>query len=227
MAEVVLFLPFNLGKLPTFSPRSRLIPGNIPVREVTLRLTCSSLAPWRFLREAPSFHHLHGPPPSLVPLIREQLRIHAPAERCFDLTRSVDLHADSSPGIAARAVAGRCTGLSKNGDSTTWSARFFGLRFRMTTRIENFSRPLRFDDRLTHGLLRRFAHTYRFDALPDGTCILSDELTVSAPFPPLGYLVERLYLERRMCALVRHRLTAIKAVAEDDTLWPRYLSPAA
>ena len=156
-------------------------------------------------------------------LLHASVHVHAPAVRCFDLTRSVDLHVDSSPDIAARAVGGRRTGLSQDGDSTVWSARFFGLRFRMTTRVENFSPPTHFDDRLTRGLLRRFAHTYRCDPLPDGTCTLSDHLTVEAPFGPLGRLIERFYLHHRLHALVRHRLRAIKTVAEDDTLWPCYL----
>ena len=156
-------------------------------------------------------------------LIHETIHVHAPPARCFDLARSVDLHADSSPAIAARAVAGRRTGLSADGDWTTWSARFLGLRFRLTTRIAHFSPPAHFDDRLTRGLLRRFAHTYRCDPLPGDSCALSDHLTVAAPFGPLGRLVERLYLARRMRFLVRHRLRAIKAVAEDAALWPRYL----
>ena len=161
-----------------------------------------------------------------MPLIHETVHVRAPVARCFDLTRSVDLHVDSSPGIAARAVDGRRTGLSTEGDWTVWSARFFGLRFRMTTRIEHFTPPHRFEDRLMRGLLRRFTHAYRCDPLPDGTCALSDHLTVEAPFPPFGRLVERLYLQRRMRILVRQRLHAIKTVAEDDTLWPRYLAAA-
>ena len=159
-----------------------------------------------------------------MPIIQETVHVRAPVARCFDLARNVDLHVDSSTGIAARAVGGRRTGLSGDGDWTTWSARFFGLRFRLTTRVAHFDPPRRFDDQLTHGLLRRFAHTYRCDPLPDGDCALSDHLTVEAPFPPLGRLVERLYLERRMRVLVRSRLLAIKQVAEDDALWPRYLA---
>ena len=161
-----------------------------------------------------------------MPLIQETVHVRAPATRCFDLTRSVDLHVDSSTAIAARAVGGRRTGLSGPGDWTTWSARFFGLRFRLTTGVDHFAPPHRFDDCLLRGLLRRFAHTYHCIARPDGTCDLSDALTVEAPFGPLGRLAERLYLARHMRTLVRQRLLAIKAVAEDDTRWPRYL-PAA
>ena len=155
--------------------------------------------------------------------IRHEVHVRAPAERCFDLTRNVDLHVDSSKDIAARATGGRTGGLSGPGDTTIWSARFCGVRFAMTTRVEDYQRPANFGDRLTRGLLRQFAHVYRFTPLPDNGCAMSDELTVEAPFPLLGRWMERLYLARRMRSLVRRRLEWIKGVAEGDG-WQRYLN---
>lgn len=158
-----------------------------------------------------------------MPTIRHEIHVRAPAGRCFDLTRSVELHADSSPEIGARAVGGRRTGLSGPGDWTRWSARFCGLRFRLTTQVEGFDRPTQFVDRQTRGLLRRFEHVYRCLPAPDGGCVLSDALTIEAPFGPLGRLLEALYLTRRMDVLVRRRLERIKAVAEDAARWKGYL----
>ena len=160
---------------------------------------------------------------SLMPLVRCELAVRAPPERCFDLARSVDLHVDSSLDIAARAVGGRRTGLSERGDATVWSARFLGVRFRMETRIEGFARPTQFRDVLRRGLLRRFEHLYSFAPLPDGGCLVSDELLIEAPVPVLGRLAERVYLLPRMRFLVRRRLLQIKAVAEGDG-WERYLA---
>ena len=154
--------------------------------------------------------------------IRYEVRVRAPAARCFDLARSVDLHVDSATDIAARAVGGRMEGLSEAGDETTWSARFCGMRFAMTTQIEGFTPPAVFGDRLTRGLLRQFAHIYRFAPLPDGGCTMSDELTIEAPFGPLGRLAERFYLARRMASLVRWRLEHVQRVAESEA-WRRYL----
>ena len=160
-----------------------------------------------------------------MPILCEEVNVRAPVERCFDLARSVELHVDSSTGIGAQAIGGRRGGLSGAGDVTVWSARFFGLRFAMTTRIEDCVFPGRFSDRMTRGLLRRFAHVYRFQPLPDGGCAMSDELRVEAPFGPLGRLVEYVYLARRMRHLVRERLEHIKTVAEGDG-WRRYLTEA-
>ena len=154
--------------------------------------------------------------------IRHEVRVHAPAGRCFDLARSVDLHVASATDIAARAVGGRTHGLSGAGDETTWSARFCGLRFAMTTRVEAFAPPTGFDDRLTRGLLRRFEHAYRFTPGPDGGCTMADALTVEAPLGPLGRLAERFYLSHRMRILVVRRLEHVRRVAEGDD-WRRYV----
>ena len=157
-------------------------------------------------------------------VILEQVIVRAPPERCFDLCRSVDLHADSSTEIAARAVGGRRHGLSGDGDATVWSARFLGVRSAMQTRVGDFDRPAGFTDTMTRGRLRAFAHRYTFEPLPDGGCRMADELTVAAPFGPIGRVFERVYLVRRMRYLVRRRLEQIKMVAEGDG-WRRYLSP--
>ncbi len=157
-----------------------------------------------------------------MPTIRQEIVIHAPCERCFDLTRSVDFHVESAQQIAARADGGRSTGLSGAEDYTVWSARFFGVRSSMVTRIEDYVRPTGFRDRMTTGLLHRFEHTYRFQPLDGGGCALSDELAMEAPFMFLGRLVERAYLQARMTSLVGQRLEAIKRAAESDE-WRRYL----
>ena len=154
--------------------------------------------------------------------IRQEIVVQAPCQRCFDLTRSVDFHVASAREIAARADGGRRTGLSAAGDATVWSARFLGVRSSMETRIEDFETPAGFRDRLTHGLLGRFEHTYHFVPCEAGGCLVSDELIVAAPFPALGRIVERVYLRARMRTLVGRRLAAIKRAAEGDE-WRRYL----
>lgn len=158
-----------------------------------------------------------------MPTTHQEIVIHAPCERCFDLTRSVDFHIASAPQIAARADGGRRDGLSDEGDFTVWSARFFGVRSSMVMQIEDYVRPGGFRDRMTTGLLRQFEHTYRFQPLDGGaSCAVSDELIMEAPFLFLGRLVERAYLQRRMSCLVGQRLEAIKRAAESDE-WRQYL----
>ena len=158
-----------------------------------------------------------------MPTIRQEIVVNAPCKRCFDLTRSVDFHVASAQKIAARAEGGRCTGLSEAGDYTVWSARFFGVRSSMVTRIDDFKDAVGFRDRMTTGLLRQFEHSYRFAPLDGGEgCAMSDELTMEVPFLFLGRIVERAYLSSRMRYLVGLRLEAIKRAAESDE-WRQYL----
>lgn len=50
-------------------------------------------------------------------------RVSAPPERCFDLARSVDLHAHAAAATGERAVAGVTRGLLGPGQEVTWRAR--------------------------------------------------------------------------------------------------------
>ena len=46
--------------------------------------------------------------------------IKAPAERCFDLARSIDLHMASTSGTGEQAIAGITSGLIGLGQEVTW-----------------------------------------------------------------------------------------------------------
>src|SRR5882672_3399450 len=53
--------------------------------------------------------------------------ISAPIERCFDLSRSIDLHVASTHGTGERAIAGVTTGLIGLDETVTWKGRPLGL----------------------------------------------------------------------------------------------------
>ena len=61
-------------------------------------------------------------------VIRLETFIRAPIERCFDLSRSVDLHILSTAQTNERAIDGVTSGLMKLGDVVTWEARHFGVK---------------------------------------------------------------------------------------------------
>ncbi|MEZ4522682.1 MAG: hypothetical protein R3A46_13700 [Thermomicrobiales bacterium] len=54
--------------------------------------------------------------------------IDASPETCFDLSRSVEAHIQSTPGTAERAISGVRTGLLGNGYRVTREAVHFGCR---------------------------------------------------------------------------------------------------
>lgn len=147
----------------------------------------------------------------------------APPERCFDLARSVDLHAATASVIHGKAVAGRTAGLSSLGDRTTWSARFFGLRFSLTTQITEFDRPQGFSDVLCASLFTHFGHVYTFQPMSAGRTLMTDDFSFQSPFGILGATLDAIILRRRMRTVMNFRARCIKRVAESEE-WRTYLT---
>ena len=154
--------------------------------------------------------------------LRQHALVFAPPELCFDLARSVDLHEASSRLIEGRAVAGRTSGLSALHDSTTWSARFFGLRFRLTTQITRFERPHCFHDTMREGLLAHFGHRYAFGLVNTRQTLVTDEFFFESPGEVVGAAFDSLVLKGRMQAVAHARMAYIKRIAESQ-MWRRFL----
>ena len=142
--------------------------------------------------------------------------IQAPPERCFDLARSVDLHAAGASGIAGRATAGRTSGLSVLGDRTTWTARFFGLYFALTTEITAFDRPHGFADAQCFGPFVHFGHVYTFRDAGPGQTVMTDVFSFQSPFGLIGTLFDSVVLRGRMRAVMAARAETIKRAAESE-----------
>jgi len=148
--------------------------------------------------------------------LRTETVICAPPARCFDLARSVDLHAAGASSIQGKAAAGRTAGLSVLEDETTWSARFFGLRFSLTTRIAEFDRPHGFSDVQCAGLFRHFGHVYTFR--PDGPArtLMTDEFSFQSPFGLVGAAFDAFVLRRQMQRVMESRARCVKRAAESE-----------
>lgn len=62
-----------------------------------------------------------------MPVIILTTTINAPIERCFDLSRSIDLHMASTTKTNERAIAGVTKGLINKGEQVTRLAKHFGI----------------------------------------------------------------------------------------------------
>jgi ligand-binding SRPBCC domain-containing protein len=151
-----------------------------------------------------------------VSVIRTAIDIHASAEICFDLARSVDAHVESTRQSGERAVAGRTSGLLELGESVTWRARHFGVTQELTSRITAFDRPRHFRDEMIKGAFTRIVHDHYFEPLVEGTRMV-DIFDFSAPFGLLGTIAERLVLTRYMRRLLEARNQVLKRLAEFST----------
>jgi ligand-binding SRPBCC domain-containing protein len=159
-----------------------------------------------------------------VPVIEISTEIHAPVERVFDLSRSVDLHMESTAHTGERAVAGVTTGLMALGHEVTWRARHFGIWQYLTSRITAFDRPAHFRDSLVRGIFRRLDHDHFFAATAAGT-VMRDVFDFQSPLGILGRIADRFFLVRYMTRLLAIRNALIKTVAESDE-WQRYVRKA-
>lgn len=161
-----------------------------------------------------------------MPRIELVLPIAAPPERCFDLSRSIDLHQHSLGASGERAVAGVTAGLIGLGESVTWEATHFGVRQRLTSRITAFDRPHHFRDSMVSGAFRRFDHDHLFEADGAGGTLMRDVFDFEAPLGPLGRVAEVVFLTRYMRRLLAERNGVVKRVAESEE-WRQYVGSAA
>jgi ligand-binding SRPBCC domain-containing protein len=150
-----------------------------------------------------------------MPKIVLTTMIHAPPERCFDLSRSIDLHVASTRQTGEHAVGAITSGLLGLGDEVTWSARHFGVRQTLTSRITAFDRPHHFRDSMVRGAFRRFDHDHFFAAYGAET-EMRDVFDFETPLGPLGRLADALVLGRYLRRFLERRNEEIKRVAESD-----------
>lgn len=145
----------------------------------------------------------------------------APAGRCFDLARDIDLHVRSMGDTGERAVGGRTSGLISLGEEVTWEARHLGVRQRFTSRITAFRYPEHFRDEMVRGAFRSFVHDHYFEE-HDGATTMRDELRFASPLGIVGRAVDRLFMAEYMRRLLRRRSGAVKNAAEaPDAARPR------
>lgn len=129
---------------------------------------------------------------------------HHPAEKMFDLARSIDAHIDSQAASGESAVGGVTSGLIGPGNTVTWRARHFGFPFTLTSRITEFDAPHRFVDEQTRGPFMRFRHEHVFAEAPGGS-VMIDRVAFVAPFGVVGRLAEKLVFARYLRRLITER----------------------
>jgi ligand-binding SRPBCC domain-containing protein len=106
--------------------------------------------------------------------------------------------------LEKQAVAGVTSGLLALGDWVTWRAKHFGIRFRLTSTVTAWDRPVRFVDEQTRGPFASWWHEYRFEPAGGGTRMV-DTVVFASPLGPIGRLVDFVVLGRYMCCLIERR----------------------
>ena len=158
-------------------------------------------------------------------VIEIETRIAAPAERCFLLSLSIDLHMDSTAPTGERAIAGVTQGIIGPNQSVTWRGRHFGLMLEHTSVIDRYDPPRYFRDSMVKGHFRSFEHEHFFEPAVDKGTLMWDRLRFSTPFGVASFFTEHLLLRRYFIKFLQARNAVIRRVAESSTEeWRHYLS---
>jgi ligand-binding SRPBCC domain-containing protein len=154
--------------------------------------------------------------------IELQTAINAPIERCFDLSRSVELHQISTNHTNERAIEGRTSGLCSSGDTITWRARHFGLYQQLTVQITSCTFPTFFEDKMIRVAFKAFTHKHSFHNV-GGKTIMHDFFKYEVPFGIMGRAFNSFILKKYMTELLIRRNQTIKESAESEK-WKTLLS---
>ena len=152
-----------------------------------------------------------------MPKIELTTIINAPIEKVFDLSRSIDLHMESTKQTGEKAIAGKTSGLIELGETVTWRAKHFGIWQTLTSKVVEYDRPNLFVDEMVSGAFKSFRHEHSFTASGDHT-IMKDIFEFESPLGIFGQAFNKLILTRYMTKLLVERNRVIKEAAEGQAL---------
>ena len=141
--------------------------------------------------------------------------INAPIERCFDLSRSIDLHLESMSQTGEIAIAGRTSGLISLDETVTWQAKHFGIRQTLTSKITEVDYPHSFTDEMVQGAFKRLRHEHLFFAVNVYQTVMKDVFVFETPLGILGEMFNFLFLGRYVEKLLKKRNNIVKQAAEN------------
>ena len=148
-----------------------------------------------------------------MPVIVHRQFIKAPIDVCFDLARNVEVHTKTTHKTRERAVSGVMEGLLEEGDTVTWEAVHFGIKQRLTAKVTYMEKPNKFVDVMVRGAFHSFVHTHQFIEEESGT-IMVDHFEYKSPFGLLGFIADKLFLEKYMRVFITSRARELKKIAE-------------
>lgn len=150
-----------------------------------------------------------------MPTIHLTTFVAAPAERVFDLARSIDLHRKSMAHTSEEAIAGTTSGLIRLDETVTWKAKHLGKTRILKSKITAMNAPLSFTDEMVQGDFKSIRHEHHFKRIDNGT-LLIDLFHFESPYGGLGRLINHLFLTNYLKKLLEIRNQSIKEYAESE-----------
>jgi ligand-binding SRPBCC domain-containing protein len=156
-----------------------------------------------------------------MPTLHLTTFIAAPAERVFDLSRSIDLHKESMSRFKEEAVSGVRFGLIEKDETVTWKARHFFKNRLLRVKITEMKKKEMFTDEQIEGDFKTLRHEHYFKPCDNGT-IMIDIMNFEAPYGMVGRMLNTVYLTKYMRRLLEQRNKVIKEYAEGEN-WRQLL----
>jgi ligand-binding SRPBCC domain-containing protein len=150
-----------------------------------------------------------------MPVIHLTTFIGAPADRVFDLSRSIDLHKKSMAHKEEKAVSGTTAGLIELNETVTWTAKHLFKTRVLRTRITEMTKSVSFTDEMANGDFKKMKHEHHFKQIENGTLMI-DLFSYETPYGGFGKLLNGLFLNRYLKKLLEHRNNIIKEYAESE-----------
>jgi ligand-binding SRPBCC domain-containing protein len=157
-----------------------------------------------------------------MPTIHLTTFIAAPADRVFDLSRSIELHKKSMTNYREQAVAGTTMGLINLNETVTWKAKHLMRTRVLQVQITAMQRPALFTDDMKKGDFKSMRHEHHFKPIDNGTLMI-DILTFESPYGGIGKMINNMYLTRYLEKLLEQRNQVIKEYAESNK-WQHVLN---
>ncbi len=141
--------------------------------------------------------------------------IAAPADRVFDLSRSISLHKISTASTNEKAIGGVLEGLINENETVTWEAKHLFKTRQFTSRISGMQKPHQFIDEMIRGDFKNFRHVHYFKTIDNGT-IMIDHVDFESPFGFIGRAFNKYYLKKYIEQLLITRNAVIRDYAETE-----------
>jgi ligand-binding SRPBCC domain-containing protein len=158
-----------------------------------------------------------------MPQIERAITIAAPLPQVFAFLTDIRNHPRLTPPETQEQLLDAGGMPLCLGTEVTFCARYGGRFWTLRSRITAFEPPHEahpdrayFRDEQVRGPFARWRHDHWFEATSSGETRLTDRFTYSAPFGPLGWLAERLWLNRRLRHLLEHLQSSAKRLLESD-----------
>jgi ligand-binding SRPBCC domain-containing protein len=139
--------------------------------------------------------------------------INASVEKCFNVSRDIQIHELSAKGTNEKAIAGKLFGLCELNDEITWQAKHFGIRQQLTVKISKMEPPIFFEDIMLKGAFKTMRHEHHFKKVNDNT-EMTDIFMYEVPFGILGSWFDKIILKKYMTRFLMIRNNTIKQISE-------------